>query len=163
MSRLTHIGWTCQKKCHSERSEESGVGQHGPQPPQTLRPGVGTQGDTSYPQEVILSEAKNLGRGENMAKPSGILVGTAGVYYVASQLAARGFHAAITHGNAPSVDILVGRLDGTSALSLQVKTSSDALRTQGKGPDKKPDYYHWPIANHLALPNHPDLFLRLWT
>ena len=134
------------------------MGQHGPQPPQTLRPGVGTQGDTSYPQEVILSEAKNLGRGENMAKPSGILVGTAGVYYVASQLAARGFHAAVTHGNAPSVDILVGLRDGTSTVSLQVKTSSDALRTKGGEPNKVPYYYNWRMAERLALLNHPGLF-----
>ena len=42
-----------------------------------------------------------------MPKQSGILIGTAGVYHVASQLAACGLHAAVTFGNAPSVDILV--------------------------------------------------------
>ena len=31
-----------------------------------------------------------------MAKRSGILIGTAGVYHVASQLAQQGFHAAVT-------------------------------------------------------------------
>ena len=58
-----------------------------------------------------------------MAKHSGILIGTAGVYYVAPQLASRSFHAAVTFGNTPSIDILVGFLDGSATLSLQVKTS----------------------------------------
>ncbi|MDO8749618.1 MAG: hypothetical protein Q7K03_00495 [Dehalococcoidia bacterium] len=93
-----------------------------------------------------------------MAKVSGVLTGTAGVYYVASQLAARGFHAAITHGNAPSVDIFVGLLDGASTVSLQVKTSSQALRTRGRGPKKVPYQYDWVIGERAARLNHPDLF-----
>ncbi len=93
-----------------------------------------------------------------MAKLSVVLTGTAGVYYVASQLAARGFHAAITHGNAPFVDILVGSLDGTSAVSLQVKTSSEALLTKGRGLGKKPDYYHWRVSEGSAPLNHSGLF-----
>jgi len=48
---------------------------------------------------------------------------TAGVYHVASQLAACGFDAAVDYGNAPSVDIVVGRVDSSASLSLQVKTS----------------------------------------
>lgn len=38
---------------------------------------------------------------------SRVLIGTAGAYHVASELAARGFHAAITYGSAPALDILV--------------------------------------------------------
>ena len=56
-------------------------------------------------------------------KHSGIFTATAGVYFVAAQLAAKGFHAAPIFGNAPSVDILVGMSDGAAALSLQVKTT----------------------------------------
>ncbi len=67
-----------------------------------------------------------------MPKRPEVLTGTAGVYYVAYQLAARGFHAAVTYGNAPMVDILVALLDGAATLSLQVKTSSWARVERGK-------------------------------
>jgi hypothetical protein len=86
-----------------------------------------------------------------MIKHSGILIGTAGVYYVASQLAMRDFHAAVTYGNAPSVDILVGKLDGSATLSLQVKTSKSALRTRGRGTNKKPYRYDWAVGTKLSM------------
>jgi len=76
-----------------------------------------------------------------MPKRPAMLTGTAGVYYVAYQLAARGFHAAATYGNAPSVDLLVGLLDGAASLSLQVKASDWALRTRGRGKNKRPHPY----------------------
>lgn len=93
-----------------------------------------------------------------MPKRSGILTGTAGVYYVASQLAAREFHAAVTYGNAPSVDILVGRIDGSTSLSLQVKTSHRALRTRGRGGNKIPHHYEWDVGQRSAMQHRPDLF-----
>ncbi len=93
-----------------------------------------------------------------MAKRSGILTGTAGVYHVASQLAARGFHAAVTFGNAPSVDILAGLLDGSATLSLQVKTSHWALRTRGRGENKTPHHYEWDVGQKSATLHRPDLF-----
>jgi len=65
-----------------------------------------------------------------MAKRSGILVGTAGVYFVASQLAARGFHAAPTFGNAPSVDLLVASLDGKSSLCIMDNRFSECRGVQ---------------------------------
>ena len=91
-------------------------------------------------------------------KLSGVLIGTAGVYYVASELAARGFHAAVTYGNAPTVDILVGRLDGAAMLSLQVKTSHWALRTRGRGAAKSPHHYEWDVGEKSATLHRPDLF-----
>jgi hypothetical protein len=93
-----------------------------------------------------------------MAKRPGILTGTAGVYYVAYQLAARSFHAAVTYGNAPSVDLLVGLLNGAATLSLQVKASSWALRTRGRGKSKKPDHYEWDVGPNSARLARPDLF-----
>ena len=93
-----------------------------------------------------------------MAKRSGILVGTAGTYFVASQLAAHGFHAAVTFGNAPHVDILVGLADGAGTLSLQVKTSYRALRTRGRGENKHPDHYEWDVGERSARLNQADLF-----
>ena len=93
-----------------------------------------------------------------MVKKSGILTGTAGVYFVASQLAARGFHAAPTFGNAPAVDILVSRADGSASLSIQVKTTGWALRTRGRGKNKQPHHYEWDIGEKSAKRNSPDLF-----
>jgi hypothetical protein len=97
---------------------------------------------------------------KKMAKHSGILIGTAGVYYVASQLAMRGFNAAVTYGNAPSVDILVGLPDGSATLSLQVKTSAWAWRTRGRGQNKKPHHYEWEIGKS-AKSHRSDLFFVL--
>jgi hypothetical protein len=91
-------------------------------------------------------------------KRSGILTGTAGVYHVASQLAARHFHAAVTYGNAPSVDILGGLVHGSTSLSLQVKTSHWALRTRGRGGNKTPHHYEWDVCQKSAMQHQPDLF-----
>ena len=95
-----------------------------------------------------------------MAKPkrSGILVGTAGVYFVASRLAAKGFHAAPTFGNAPHVDILVGLPDGEATASIQVKTTWRALRTRGRGKDKQPHHYEWDVGERSAKLSRPGLF-----
>ncbi len=91
-------------------------------------------------------------------KLPGVLIGTAGVYHVASELATRGFHAAVTYGNAPTVDILVGRLDGAVMLSLQVKTSHGAIRTRGRGDAKSPHHYEWDVGEKSATLHRPDLF-----
>ncbi|MDA1096333.1 MAG: hypothetical protein O3B84_03650 [Chloroflexi bacterium] len=94
-------------------------------------------------------------------RPTGILIGTAGVFYVASELAARGFHAAITFGNAPAVDILAGRADGAVAVSIQVKTTWNAVRTRGRGANKVPHHLEWDIGESTARRSRPDLFLAL--
>jgi len=92
------------------------------------------------------------------AKRSGILTGTAGVYFVASRLAAKGFHAAPTFGNAPNVDILVGLPDGAATISIQVKTTWRALRYRGRKSDRHPDHYEWDVGERSAKLNQPDLF-----
>lgn len=91
-------------------------------------------------------------------KRSGILTGTAGVYFVASQLAAKGFHAAPTFGNAPNVDVLVGLPDGAATLSLQVKTSMHATRARGRGENKVWHHYEWDLGTKSAGLNQPGLF-----
>jgi len=93
-----------------------------------------------------------------MAKRSGILTGTAGVYFVASQLAAKGFHAAPTFGNAPHVDILVGLPDGEATASIQVKATWRALRTRGRGKNKQPHHYEWDVGERSAKLNQHGLF-----
>jgi len=96
-----------------------------------------------------------------MTRRPSMLTGTAGVYYVAYQLAARGFHAAVTYGNAPTVDLLVGLLDGAAAISLQVKTSAWAERNRGRGKNKGLDHYEWEIGRKAASICRPDLFFAL--
>ena len=93
------------------------------------------------------------------SKRSGILTGTAGVYFVASWLAAKGFHAAPTFGNAPAVDILIGSADGSATLCLQVKTSIRALRYRGrKDKDRHPDHYEWDVGERSGQLSRPNLF-----
>ena len=89
---------------------------------------------------------------------SGILIGTAGVYFVASQLATKGFHAAPTFGNAPNIDILVGLPDGAATVSIQVKTTWQALRTRGRGKSKHAHHYEWDVGERSARLNQSDLF-----
>lgn len=93
-----------------------------------------------------------------IAEPSANLKSIAGVYHVAFQLAIRGYHVAPTLGNATIVDILVGTTDGSAALSVQVKATWYALRTRGRGNNKRPYEYQWDVGEKLAKSNHPDLF-----
>jgi hypothetical protein len=93
-----------------------------------------------------------------VVKRSGVLTGTAGVYFVASQLAAKGFHAAPTFGNAPHVDILVGLQNGAATLSIQVKTTWRALRIRGRGKGKVAHHYEWNVGERSARLNQPGLF-----
>lgn len=89
------------------------------------------------------------------------LTGAAGAYYVGSRLALAGFNAALTVGNAPGVDILVSLPEGDSTVAVQVKTSSSALRMRGRGEEKAPHHYEWPVGKKAALANKPDLFFAL--
>ena len=60
-------------------------------------------------------------------------VGAAGQHYVAYCLSIRGIHAAITLGNVPTVDVVIAKPDGSLALSIQVKTSRWAYRSNRYG------------------------------
>lgn len=68
-----------------------------------------------------------------MALGKSQFIGTAGQYYVSYGLAVREIHASLTVGNAPSVDILVASPSGERSLSLQVKTSRNAYRSNRYG------------------------------
>lgn len=60
-------------------------------------------------------------------------VGLAGQYHTAYCLSVRNFHAAVTLGNVPAVDVLVASVDGGKVLSLQVKTARWAHRAKRYG------------------------------
>jgi hypothetical protein len=89
------------------------------------------------------------------------LTGSAGVYFVAARLNAMGLQCATTFGNVPSVDILVSSISGAALVSLQVKTTNDALRERGRGDERKPHHYEWDIGWKCARLNIPNLFFAL--
>ena len=68
-------------------------------------------------------------------------IGAAGQYYVAYNLSVREINAAMTLGNAPSVDILASSADGKRTVSIQVKTSRNAYRTNRYGREG----YEWDV------------------
>lgn len=84
-----------------------------------------------------------------------IFTGTAGVYYVSYQLAARGFHASCTMGNAPYIDVLVSSEDGERTLALQVKTTEHAMRDRGRGEQRKSHHLEFPLGHKAAKLNKP--------
>jgi hypothetical protein len=89
------------------------------------------------------------------------LVGSAGVYFVASRLNAMQLQCAATFGNVPSVDILVSSIGGSALISLQVKTTMWGIRWRGRGDDRKLDHYEWEIGWKSARLNNPSLFFAL--
>ncbi|HEX4037571.1 MAG TPA: hypothetical protein VHX37_05895 [Acidobacteriaceae bacterium] len=89
------------------------------------------------------------------------LLGSAGVYFVASRLNAMQLQCAATFGNVPSVDILVSSIGGSALISLQVKTTTWGIRSRGRGDDRKPDHYEWEIGWKSARLNNPSLLFAL--
>ncbi|HEX7723646.1 MAG TPA: hypothetical protein VF397_15910, partial [Pyrinomonadaceae bacterium] len=55
---------------------------------------------------------------------SNTLTGTAGEYYVCAELCRRGYLALLTPKNNPLFDVVATNIDGTTAISIQVKTRS---------------------------------------
>jgi len=74
------------------------------------------------------------------------LTGVAGVHFVAARLSYLGFHAVPTTRNVRGPDLLVSNADGSKGVSLQVKTTAWAMRTSGRGDQKKPHHYEWDIG-----------------
>jgi hypothetical protein len=64
-----------------------------------------------------------------MVKRPTALTAAAGEHFVAFKLSAMGYLVAMTRGGSPTVDLLVGDLSGEAAISIQVKTSSGARRS----------------------------------
>ena len=96
-----------------------------------------------------------------MIKGQNQLTGVAGVHYVASYLNYLGFHAVPTVRNVAGPDVLLSTLSGSKGISLQVKTTRYAMRTRGRGENKKPHHYEWDIGWKSAKINHSLLFFAL--
>jgi hypothetical protein len=65
----------------------------------------------------------------NLTKPTSILTGVAGEYFVAAELSRRGYIASISLRNTRGIDILATSQDGRRSITIQCKTS---LRTTKK-------------------------------
>jgi len=89
------------------------------------------------------------------------LTGVAGVHYVAALLSYLGFHAVPTTRNVAGPDLLISNLNGSKSLSMQVKTTVWAMRTRGRGEDKKPHHCEWDIGWGSARANYKSLFFAL--
>ncbi len=76
-----------------------------------------------------------------MATGKSQFVGTAGQFYVAYGLSVREINAAITLGNAPSVDLMASSANGKRTVSIQVKTSRNAYRSKRYGREG----YEWDV------------------
>lgn len=88
-----------------------------------------------------------------MAQGRPQFIGAAGQYFVAYGLAVRQINAALTLGNAPSVDVLASSSDGTRTLALQVKTASFAYRRSRYGVEG----YEWNV-NAGVIGRHDEQF-----
>ena len=77
-------------------------------------------------------------------------VGTAGQFFVAYGLSIREINAAITLGNAPSVDLMASSSDGKRTISIQVKTSRNAYRRKRYGFEG----YEWDVNKGVIGKHH---------
>jgi hypothetical protein len=85
-----------------------------------------------------------------MATGKSQFTGTAGQFYVAYVLSVREINAAITLGNAPSVDLMASSADGKRTVSIQVKTSRNAYRGNRYGHEG----YEWDVNKGVIEKHH---------
>lgn len=76
------------------------------------------------------------------------LVGAAGEHFVAYRLSAMGFPVALTRGGSQSIDLMVGDIGGTAAVSLQVKTATRAWHNSKSKPEKS--RWEWDVGPRSA-------------
>ncbi len=79
--------------------------------------------------------------------------GAAGQFHLARELALRGINAALTVGNAPSVDVVASSSSGLQTIAFQVKTSRNAYRRKRYGVEG----YEWDV-NRDVIGKHSASF-----
>ena len=94
---------------------------------------------------------------------SNSLTGTAGEYYVCAELCRRGYLALLTPKNNPLFDVVATNIDGTTSISIQVKTRS-ARDKQGWKLNKQVSASDTPGVPFVVLVNlhereAPDFFI----
>ncbi len=90
-----------------------------------------------------------------MTKRSTALTAAAGEHYVAYRLSQLGYAVALTRGGAPVIDLMVANRKG-EAVSVQVKTSSDAHWTFKRDPTK--NYWNWDVGEKAKHSDGESLF-----
>src|SRR5206468_2192281 len=113
-------------------------------------------GDTS-PGARVIEKSLVAVRSGNM------LVGTAGEYYVCAELCRMGYLALLTPKNNPLFDVVATNIDGTTSVSIQVKTRS-AHNKQGWKLNKQVSVTDTPGTPFVVLVNlheqkPPDFFI----
>src|SRR5262245_42704058 len=76
------------------------------------------------------------------------LVAADGEHFVAYRLSAMKFPVALTRGGSQSIDLMVGDVGGTAAISLQVKTATRAWRNCKSDPAKS--RWEWDVGPRSA-------------
>lgn len=79
-----------------------------------------------------------------MPKRPTALTAAAGEHHVAYVLSALGYPVAMTRGGSPTVDLMVGDLNGHDALMIQVKTSNWARRNFKRDANK--NRWEWDVG-----------------
>lgn len=78
------------------------------------------------------------------------LVAASGEHYVAYKLSCFGYLAAFVRQGSPSTDLLASSLDGQRAVAIQVKTTSWAQRTSGRGVNKAASRLEFPLGHNAV-------------
>lgn len=82
------------------------------------------------------------------------LVASAGEFFVAHRLSCLGFIAAPVRAGSPAADLLACRSDGDRTVAIQVKTTTWADRTKGRGEKKAVTRVEFPLG-HAAIERAP--------
>lgn len=91
---------------------------------------------------------KNHQAGFRMKTAKPLLTATAGEHFVAHKIALLGFLPALVRQGSPSIDIVASSPDGGRTVGIQVKTTSAAVRTRGRGEKKAPFELQFPLGYH---------------
>ena len=83
------------------------------------------------------------------------ITATAGEHFVAYKIATLGFIPALVRQGAPTIDLLASSVDGGKTVGIQVKTTSSAIRTRGRGDKKEAFQLQFPLG-HRAIEETAD-------
>jgi hypothetical protein len=103
----------------------------------------GTRGKHAGKRLRIVGDKSSGNRPNTTTRTANNLVGTAGEYYVCAELCRMGFLALLTPKNNPLFDVVATNVDGTTSVSIQVKTRS-VDNTQG-----------WKLGNQISPTDTP--------
>jgi hypothetical protein len=110
----------------------------------------GTRGKHAGKRLRIVGDKRQRNGSNSADKMAKNLVGTAGEYYVCAELCRMGYLALLTPKNNPLFDVVATNVDGTTSVSIQVKTRS-VENTQG-----------WKLSNQISPTDTPGFPSLCW-